>query len=119
MGMRIFKLRRAGFRRMLASSLLLLMVSDLGFHLVDPLFHSPANSTGVVLVAIDQALPFGECGIPGHEGTPFHHHHFPTLISQIASPAPLPASVNVAEVPAVEIAYASIVSPTGRAPPVS
>jgi hypothetical protein len=120
---RIIELRSVGeerFRRVLASLLVLLMISDLGFHLVDPFLHASADASCVFPVVTDhQPEPSGECGIPGHEGAPFHHHHFPTLISQVASPMPLLAWVRVAEVPAFEIAYASIITPTGRAPPVS
>ena len=112
--------RRHRLQRLLASLLVLLMVSDLGFHLVDPFFHSAAGPSGIVFRAASLVFdPAGDCGIPGHEGTPFHHHHFPTLISQTASPPSLIALAWIAAIPAIEIVQTATIPATGRAPPIT
>jgi hypothetical protein len=112
--------RQKGIQRALAFALLLLMASDLGFHLVDPFFHSYRDSAETVLCDAHRASePMGGCGIPGHEGTPFHHHHFPTLVSQTASPAPVITLAGNVAAPSVDAVQAAPIAPTGRAPPVS
>jgi hypothetical protein len=106
-------------RRTLSVFLLILMASDLGFHLAESLLLSSEDPSGIFLSATKtQTEPPGGCGIPGHEGTPFHHHHFPTLVSQTAMPTPLLAMASLATVPSFKIVRATTITPIGRAPPV-
>ena len=113
------KIERRKLQRSLAVFLIFLMVFDLGLHLVDPYFHSSEDSAGILLRTTgEDPEPLGRCGIPGHDGTPFHHHHFPILVSQTASSAPMLELEWISGIPSCEIIPSALVTPIGRAPPI-
>ena len=112
------KIDQRKIQRILAAVFLFLMVSDLGFHLAVSFLQSSADPGGTYLVSAEGIPePPGGCGIPGDDGTPFHHHHFPTLTSQTPPPLPLMAVAWVWLTTQVEVVHSTSITPIGRAPP--
>jgi len=112
------RLEHKTLRRCLAVLLLFSMASDLGYHLAEPFLAWPDNPAGALLRAsIENPEPPGGCGVPGHHGTPFHHHHFPTVISQTPPPVPLLALTRISTASNEEFVHTSGITPIGRAPP--
>lgn len=113
------KIEQRKLQRSLALFLIFLMVFDLGLHLVDPYSRSSEDSAGILLrTRGTDPEPFGGCGIPGHDGTPFHHHHFLALVSQTASSVPMLELEWISGILSCEIVPFSLVTPIGRAPPI-
>ncbi len=85
-------LQNVGLRRTAATILLVLFVSDLGLHLALSLRDREAPSAAYQFQP--QRSSPGErddpsrCGIPGHGNEPFHHHHFPSVLTQFGFAAP-------------------------------
>src|SRR5262245_54233133 len=84
-------------QRCLAAFLLFLVIQDIGFHIAESFF---APSEGTAAVSIFSGPGFADpdgCGIPEHSGAPFHHHHFPAVVTQAPLPIPLVAVARLAE----------------------
>jgi len=113
------RLRRPPLQRGLAAFLLFLSVSDLGYHFAESFFALPPGpATPVLLAGLGSSERGGGCGIPDHDGTPFHHHHFPAVVSQAAPPVPLIVLAKILGSATVETVHSTAVIPIGRAPPV-
>ncbi|HWP85021.1 MAG TPA: hypothetical protein VNN17_07520 [Terriglobia bacterium] len=98
--------------------MLCLMASDFGFHALEPFLLFPEAAAGAALLRNEgHREPLDGCGIPGHENTPFHHHHLLTLVEQNPLPAPLIAQGKAAGMAAVPAVASPDVTPFGRAPP--
>src|SRR3989304_2620076 len=91
-------IRRYGQHRMqatigqrgVAGLLLLLIVSDLGFHTIASLIDSSQDlATNEVRAGCQHSWPDDGCPLPGHSGTRFHDHHYPAVVTQVAPPVPL------------------------------
>ncbi|MBI4478629.1 MAG: hypothetical protein HY651_01265 [Acidobacteria bacterium] len=112
------RLEHKALRRWLAAFLVFLVVSDLGYHLAESFLNSPDSPAGALVTAYNGIPePPDGCGIPGHDATPFHHHHFPTLVSQTSPPVPLLALAWISVSPSDERVHSSSVIAIGRAPP--
>lgn len=119
--LRRFATRRGLFRRCSASFLLFLFVTDIGSHLAFSLLASPEPEGSVLLLSGDGHFgnpeePSG-CGIPGHSGTPFHHHHFPAIVTQAHLALRLTTLESAPGTSVVEAVHTSLVSSQVRAPP--
>src|SRR5437016_5028629 len=109
-------IQRRCWQRRLAGLLLFLLVSDLGYHFVEGFLEPPENAAVIALrFGLGNSEPAGGCGIPDHDGTPFHHHHFPAVVSQAPPPVPLIALAVLTTMPAIEAIHSSSVTPIGRA----
>ena len=108
------------FQRAVGVWLVLLILSDIGYHIAQPFFEPPENPAGALLLAahLHPEAP-GDCRIPDHDGKLFHHHHYPGVISQTPSPVPLIVVARVTCITSVETVHSTPVIPIGRAPPVS
>jgi len=110
--------RRPG-RRWLAGFLLFLFVSDIGFHIAESLL-AVVEGRAATELRSGQGYPEPDgCGIPGHSDTPFHHHHFPGVVSQASFGLVLTALARVSGISAPETVHISLVTALGRAPPLS
>jgi len=108
------------FQRAVGVWLVFLILSDIGFHIAEPFFEPPENPAGALFLAghLNPDSP-GGCGIPDHFGNPFHHHHYPGVISQTPPPVPLITMARVIRITSVEAVLSTSVIPIGRAPPIS
>ena len=112
------RLRRP-LQRGLAVCLLFVFLTDLGFHFAESFFTPPESPATPVLLAGHGNTDLDPgCGIPGHSGTRFHHHHFPAVVSQAAPPVPLIVLAKILGSATVETVHSTAVIPIGRAPPV-
>lgn len=110
---------RTPLQRLLAAFLLFLFVQDIGFHIAESFFVSPENLAQAGFRG-GQGFPDRDgCGIPDHDATPFHHHHFPAVVTDAPLPAPLLAVARLFETLPVESVHAAAVTPIGRAPPLA
>jgi hypothetical protein len=107
-------------QRLLASALLLLFVTDIGFHVAEALWSDPP-SAGTSEIAWQAGhsipVPHSDCGIPSHSGLPFHHHHFPAVISLSSFTLVFTALAWVAGTSSPRILSHSLVTAQSRAPP--
>jgi hypothetical protein len=113
------KFSRPPLQRILAAFLLFLFVQDIGFHIAEA-FLTPTEGLATTVLRGGQGNtdPDG-CGIPGHENTPFHHHHYPAVVSQAPVPVPLVAVARLHERLPLEAVHASAIIPIGRGPPLA
>jgi hypothetical protein len=113
------KSSRTALQRILAAFLLFLFVQDIGFHIAEA-FLTPTEglATTVLLGGHGNTDPDG-CGIPGHENTPFHHHHYPAVVTQAPLRVPLVAIARLHEILPLETVHSSTIIPIGRAPPLA
>jgi len=121
-GLRRLMTPRGSLRRLPAALLLLVFVADVGFHLASSLLAGPEEivSTQVRSGSGHQANPEQHdpgCGIPGHSGTPFHHHHFPAVIAHSSLLVPQVGLASVSAVLPPEAVHISLLSTPVRAPP--
>ena len=107
---------RCRIQRVVASFVLLLLFADIGFHLVDPYYHT-ADCVAADFQIFSPDINAG-CGVAGHEGTASHHNHYPTLPSQVAAPLPFLALAGIVNLSTPEFTHTSAIRPIGRAPPV-
>lgn len=116
-----FLKQRVQLRSWAASGLLFLFVSDLGYHLLAPLLASPNAQTETWLLPGQGHAGSSEsdpgCGIPDHSGTPFHHHHFPAVVTQAVFPVPLITLAWVSGILLVGTVPPAFVTSLSRAPP--
>ena len=110
------------FRHYGTALLLASFAADLGFHAVSPFLtaYSPASSIASISESEAPLVPYEpDCGIPGHKGPGFHHHHFPALISHVGFTLPF-VMLQLGEphraAPAI---YAPVVARLSRAPPLA
>ena len=111
--------KRKHSQRWLASVLLFLFVSDIGFHVAESLMSVAEGPAATELRSSYHNPEPGGCGIPGHSGTPFHHHHFPGVINQASFALALTTFASVSRIPAPDAIHNSIITALGRAPPLS
>jgi hypothetical protein len=121
-GLRRFMTLRGPLRQWSAALLLLVFVTDVGFHLASSLLAGPEEivSTQIRSGPGHRANPEQHdpgCGIPGHSGTPFHHHHFPAVIPQSSVVVPQVSLAWVLAVLPPEAVHISLFSTPVRAPP--
>jgi hypothetical protein len=106
-------------QRLLAGLLLFLFVQDIGFHIAESFFTPPEGSARPILLGGRGFADPDGCGIPDHSETPFHHHHFPAVVTEAPLPVPLIAIARLIETLPPETTHVSSVPPTGRAPPLA
>jgi hypothetical protein len=112
--------RRSGLQRWLAAFLLFLFLQDIGFHLAESLLEGHDDSTLAAFRASSGApLPLDPdgCGIPEHDDTPFHHHHFPAVVTQPSLALAPSGFAWLYSVSTPENEYTACVLHTGRSPP--
>ena len=98
--------------------LVFLIFSDIAYHVAAPFFTPADRYAGPVILPAHPAYePEGGCPLPDGDGLPFHHHHYPAVISQTPPPVPLITLAVAEDSLSVEILYSPAVHPTGRAPP--
>lgn len=110
------------FRHYGAAVLLASFVADVAFHAVSPLLtaYSPTLSITSISAGETPDVPYdSDCGIPGHKGAGFHHHHYPALISSTGFT--LPFTILKPDEPhrATPALYAPVVARLSRAPPLT
>jgi hypothetical protein len=110
--------RRLLSRRRLACVLLFLVVSDIGFHVAES-FLSIAEESPIIAFRAGHGNLESGCGIPDHDGTPFHHHHFPGFISQSSFALRLSNSGWISAPTTPDVIRPFIIAAIGRAPPLS
>lgn len=111
-------LKRTPLQRSLAALLLFLFVQDIGFHIAESFFLPSEGSTHTAVLGGHGFPDTDGCGIPDHDdGTPFHHHHFPAVVSAPPLPIALIAMARLIEALPVETIRSSSIIPIGRAPP--
>jgi hypothetical protein len=110
---------RSRVQRVVAGFLLLLFVSDLGFHVAEVLWASPETALDAGWRSGHGIVPHPDCGIPGHSGTLFHHHHFPAVLSRSSFVPVLTALAWIAGGSAPEVIPLAVVTAHSRAPPLA
>lgn len=113
---------RPGLQRWLAAFLLFLFVQDIGFHFAASLLEHSGDSTSAAFRPANgapQPLDPDGCGIPEHADTPFHHHHFPAVVTQPSLALTLTGFTWLRRVSASENEYTALVLHAGRSPPTS
>jgi hypothetical protein len=102
-----------------ASFLLLLFVSDLGLHVAEALGTSPERSREAGWHVNHEPAAHSDCGIPGHSNTPFHHHHYPAVVSDSSVSLVLTTRGWIHGGTAPEAIHASPLASRSRAPPLA
>ena len=110
---------RTPLQRLLAAFLLFLFVQDIGFHIAESFFAPGENTAEAGFRSDPGFLDRDGCGIPDHDATPFHHHHFPAVVSEAPLPAPLLTLACLVEILPIQTVHAAAVTPIGRAPPLA
>ena len=108
-------------QRCLTISLLVLLVGDIGSHVIAGLYSAPDLAIVTISAREGPGKPAGEdhsgCGNPEHGGFPGHHHHFPAILSPLHLPIALAARLQRARVPGTATPHVLLVARLSRAPP--
>ena len=105
--------------RCAAVFLLALLAGDLTYHFVLPLLSSPSSSNDASLILPRGPAVFDPdgCGIPGHSNSPFHHHHYPAVVTLPVETIPEEIVKWSSTLLLVPEPRSAEVAPIGRAPP--